>query len=182
MEVKEWKLIDKEYLFRKPPWLTIRRDRIQSPTGVVMDNYYVLEYPTWVNVIALTKDGLFVFVRQYRHALGEVNYELSAGVCDDSDPSTLMSAQRELLEETGYGGGRWQEWMVNCANPGTHTNLTHCFLAEGVEKIAEQQLDDTEEMSIHLLSGAEVLNLLKSDAIRQSLHAAALWKYFALKD
>ncbi len=177
--MKPWELLQSEYLFRKPPWLIIRKDRIKSPAGIIMDDYFIFEYPTWVNVIALTKEGKFVFVRQYRHALGEVSYELSAGICDETDQDPLDTARRELLEETGYGRGSWSPWMINSANPGTHTNLTYCFLALDVEKIGDQALDPTEEMSVHLLDRAFVVDLLKTNAIRQSLHAAALWKYFA---
>lgn len=179
-DVKKWKLLKSTYLFERKPWLTIREDQLEMPNGDIMEAYYVFEYPDWANVIAVTKEGLFVMVRQYRHAVEEVNFELSAGVCDDSDKDAMISAQRELLEETGYGGGTWSKWMVNTANPGTHTNMTHCYLAQNVEKIADQTLDRTEDISVHLLTKAEVLHLLETDQIRQSLHAAALWKYFAL--
>jgi ADP-ribose pyrophosphatase len=182
MTIKKWHTLSSHYLFQRKPWLTIREDRLEMPNGTVMDAYYVYEYPDWVNTIAITNDGKFVMVEQYRHARGEVNFELCAGVMDDSDTDHLMTAQRELLEETGYGGGTWKEWMVNCANPGTHNNLTHCFMAEGVEKVGDQSLDDHEEIAIHLMTEGEVLHLLETNQIRQSLHAAALWKYFAKKN
>ena len=66
----EWKTLKSEYIIRRP-WLTARRDTVELPTGVVNDEYYVLEYPDWINVIAVTPDGRMVFVRQYRHALGQ---------------------------------------------------------------------------------------------------------------
>lgn len=180
--IKKWKKLSSKYLFQIKPWLTIREDQLEMPNGTIMDAYYVYEYPDWVNTIAIDKEGKFVMVRQYRHALGEINYELCAGVCDEEDESPLVTAQRELMEETGYGGGEWQEWMVNCANPGTHTNLVHCFLAVGVERIGNQQLDEHEEIEVHIMSYEDILSLLKTDQIRQSLHAAALWKYIALNN
>ena len=66
----KWNTLKSEYLIRRP-WLTARRDTVELPTGVVNDEYYVLEYPTWVNVIAVTADGRYVFIRQYRHGIGE---------------------------------------------------------------------------------------------------------------
>ena len=176
----KWTKLKSTYLFQRHPWLTIRQDKVRLHGGTIMDAYYVFEYPNWVNTIALTKDERFVFVKQYRHALGEVSFELSAGVCDQEDPDPLFSAKRELLEETGYGGGTWEEWMVNSANPGTHTNLTYCYLAKDVDLIAEPNLDETEEMEVHVLTLDEVRHLLEKNLIRQSLHAAALWKYMAL--
>ena len=48
--MEKWEVLGREYLYRRP-WLTVRRDRVRLPTGAVNDEYYVLEYPTWVNVI-----------------------------------------------------------------------------------------------------------------------------------
>ncbi len=179
--IRKWKTLNSKLIFNKPPWLRIREDNLLMPKGKVLESYYVLEYPDWVSIIAIDKDEKFVVVEQYRHGIGEVNIELSAGVVDPSDESPLYSAKRELLEETGYAGGHWTLWITNSANPGTHTNLTYCFLAEGVERVADQKLDDTEDMSIHLYSRAEMLELLQTKKMRQALHASALWKYMALK-
>ena len=77
-EDKKWKILSTEYLVRRP-WLTARRDVAQLPDGRVNDEYYVLEYPDWVNIIAITKDGQIVMERQYRHALGNTCYELPPG-------------------------------------------------------------------------------------------------------
>ena len=96
----KWKILDSRYLSRRP-WLTVRREILETPQGKKIPEYYVLEYPDWVNVIARTKDGEFIFVRQYRHGLGVTEYELCAGVCEKSDKSPLDAAKRELAEETG---------------------------------------------------------------------------------
>lgn len=70
---RKWEIIESEYLIRRP-WLTARRDRVKLPTGVEIPEYYILEYPDWVNVIAITKEGKFVLVRQYRHGIKETRY------------------------------------------------------------------------------------------------------------
>lgn len=176
---RKWEILSTEYLIRRP-WLTARRDHVKLPTGVENPEFYVLEYPDWVNVIAITKEGEFVMIRQYRHGLGETRYELCAGVSEEGE-DPVESARRELYEETGYGGGEWQPWMTISANPSTTNNLTHCFLATGVERLSEQHLEETEDITVHLLTEAEVKALLVNDEIRQSLMAAPLWKYFALK-
>ena len=76
---RAWKVVKSEYLARKP-WFTVRHERIELPDGRSIPDYYVFEYPDWVNVIAITKEGKFVFIDQYRHGLGETNYEIPAGV------------------------------------------------------------------------------------------------------
>lgn len=173
-----WETLSSEYLFREP-WFTVRRDHLVLPNGNHIPSYYILEYPDWVNTIAITREGEFVFVRQYRHGLRETSYELCAGVCEKEDASPLVSAQRELLEETGYGNGTWREFMQICPNPSTHTNITHCFLATDVEPVTAQHLEATESLTVHQLSLDEVKSLLQQGAIRQALMAAPLWKYMA---
>lgn len=174
---KKWEILESEYLIRRP-WLTARRDHVRLPDGVENKEYYVLEYPDWVNVIAITVDGKFVMERQYRHGLQWTGYEICAGVCESGE-NPLEAAKRELWEETGFGGGEWKLQMTISANTSTMTNLCHCFVATGVERISEQHLEATEDISVHLLTVDDVRNLLVGNEIRQALMAAPLWKYFA---
>lgn len=177
--MKKWKTLSSEYLHRRP-WLTVRKDVVQLPNGVIHDEYYVLEYPTWVNIIARTRDGKYVMVEQYRHGLQEIFTELVAGIAEPGE-QPIEAARRELLEETGYGNGEWRLNMVICANPGSQNNLTYSFIADGVEKISEQHLDTTEDVEVKLLDESEVIDLISSDKMRQALMAAPLWKYFATR-
>lgn len=176
--ISRWETVSSEYLIKRP-WLTARKDVLRMPNGKIVPEYYVLEYPTWVNVIAITKDGDFVLVRQYRHALDIVEYELCAGTMEDSDTCPMDAAKRELLEETGYAGGEWSEYSVLSANPTSMNNLNHTFLAIGVEKVAEQHLDDTEDISVYLFRKEELIELLKRDEMKQALMVAPLWRYIA---
>ena len=173
----KWKTLSQKYLIEKP-WLTARVDKVQLPTGVIIDEYYVLEYPDWVNTIAITKDGKFVFVRQYRYAIGKTVNELCAGVVEKGE-DPMDAAKRELMEETGFGGGNWQKWMTISANLSTHNNLIHCYLATDVEPLGEQHLDQGEDLEPRMFSREEVLDMLQKGEIWQALMAAPLWKYFA---
>ena len=125
--------------------------------------------------------GIFYveLVRQYRHGIKETRYEICAGVCETGE-EPLLSAQRELYEETGYGNGNWTKLMTISANASTMTNITHCYLATEVERISTQHLEETEDLTVHLLDEEEVKALLLNDEVKQSLMAAPFWKYFAL--
>ncbi len=178
MEDKDmkWKTLAQKYLIKRP-WLTARVDKVQLPTGAIIDEYYVLEYPDWVNTIAITKEGKFVFVRQYRYAIGKTVNELCAGVIEKGE-APMDAAKRELMEETGFGGGNWKKWMEISANPSTHTNITHCFLATDVELQGSQHLDKGEDVEVRFFTREEVYDMLQKGEVWQSLMAAPLWKYF----
>ena len=176
-EIKKWTTLESRYIIQRP-WLTARVDKVQLPDGRINPEHYVLEYPEWVNIIAITREGEFVMVRQYRHAMDVVLDELCAGVVEEGE-TALHAAQRELREETGYGGGQWREIMTVGQNPSICDNITHCFLAEGVERISDQALEPTEDIEVLLMSRQQVHDMLRNNQMLQALMAAPLWRYFA---
>ncbi len=181
MEEKEAKakILDSRYLF-KYPWLTVKEEKIELPNRKIIPHYFVLEYPDWVNTIAITKDKKFVMIKQYRHAIGLTNFELCGG-CVDKGETPLQAAQRELLEETGYGKGIWRQNLRLSSNPSTNNNWVYNFIAEDVELVSKPHLDEGEDLSAHLMTEADIKNLLNDGKIIQSVHACALWKYLGQK-
>ena len=69
--------------------------------------------------------------------------------------------------------------MQISANPSTMNNLTHCFLATGVERVSAQHLDALEDLEVYLFSKAEVKAMLERGEFMQALMVAPLWKYFS---
>lgn len=169
----KWKVLTREYLAREP-WYTVRVDRVQLPNGHVIPKYWISEYPPWVNVVALTERDEVVLIRQYRHGIEKVAWEIPAGTTDERDTSLEEAARRELLEETGYGGGRWSLLTTLSANPALQNNLTTTFLAEGVSRLADPAPESNEEMTVRLTPLAEVPRLIESGGFVQSLHVAPL--------
>jgi ADP-ribose pyrophosphatase len=174
----EWKLLKSEYLF-KDLWFTVRKDRCERPDGKIVDPYYVYEFPEWVTAVAFTKDGKIIMERQYRHACGLTMYEIPGGCVDDTDKDLESAIARELVEETGYVFDSYEYMGRTSANPSTHNNWMHMFIARGGELKKEQELDDNEDIEIHLLTVDEVKDLLKENQILQSMHATAL--FYALQ-
>jgi 8-oxo-dGTP pyrophosphatase MutT (NUDIX family) len=172
-----WTVVSSQYLFERPPWLTLRQERLRLPTGREIGEYWISEFPPWVNVVAVTQADEVVLIRQYRPGIREVHFEIPAGVVDGKDPDLLTAARRELAEETGYGGGRWSTLMTLSANPALTTNLTHTYLAEGVKPMADAAPDLTEDLRVHLVPLAEIPALIDAGDMVQSLHAAPLLRY-----
>jgi 8-oxo-dGTP pyrophosphatase MutT (NUDIX family) len=91
----------------------------------------------------------------------------------------LETAKRELMEETGYGGGEWTKTATLSPNASAMSNLTHCYIARGVELTGGRSLDEGEDLEVCLFSRDEVRGMLERGEIWQSLMAAPLWKMFA---
>lgn len=173
----KWQILNSKYLLNTK-WLTVREDHVRMPSGIEMEDYYVLEYPDWINVIAITEDGRFVIERQYRHGTQSVDYELCAGTIEKGE-KPIEAAKRELLEETGYTGGEWTLYCESYPNPAAMTTTNYSFLAKGVKFSGQRHLERTEDISISLLTYEELKEMVKNGGIKQGQMLAPLWKYIA---
>lgn len=169
-----WRVV-KSRTILKDRWINLRADDCLTPEGVTISPYYVLSYPDWINIVAITTDDRLLLVRQYRHAAGSSFLELPGGGLDERDVDSEMAARRELAEETGYTAENWQ--LVSCLypNPASHTNRLFIYLATNVEHKYSQRLDDGEEgLTVHALPIADVLDGLQNGLIGQALHVSSI--------
>lgn len=173
-----WKTIQSSYAFLCP-WLKVRKDHVRLPSGLEMDDFYVIEANDWVNVIAITEDGKIIIEEQYRHGIQRVCFELPAGNVSEGE-TPLAAAKRELLEETGYAGGKWSFFCSSVPNASSMNTLCHTFIAKDVKKISEPQLESTEDIIVQLLTKDEILQLLNTDSIIEGVMQAPLWKYLSI--
>lgn len=168
-----WKILSSEYLFNDL-WFKVRKDKCESPSGKIIEPYYVYEFPPWVAAVAMTEDNKIVMVRQYRHSLGETCIELPGGCVDDTDKTKEAAIARELLEETGYQFSSYEYLGKISANPSTNNNLLHMYLATGGRKVKEQVLDANEEIEVEIYSIDELKQMLKENKIIQAMHVSCI--------
>jgi 8-oxo-dGTP pyrophosphatase MutT (NUDIX family) len=173
MEIKKWQRLSSRYLV-KEKWATLRVDTCDLQNGVIKDDYYVLEYPNWVNAIAVTEDNKIIMVRQYRHGADIISLEIPGGVID-GDELPEVAIKRELLEETGYSFKSSELIATLYPNPATATNVTYTYLLKGGVKTHDQHLDEHEILNVEEYTIDEVKQILKDNKIEQALHSAALF-------
>lgn len=173
MEILKWQKLSSRYLV-KEQWATLRVDTCDLQNGIVKDDYFVLEYPNWVNAVALTAENEVIMVRQYRHAGDIISLEIPGGVID-GDEKPEDAVRRELLEETGYSFEKIALIAILYPNPATSNNVTYTYLLTGGVKTQEQHLDEHEILNVEKYSIPEVKQLLLENKIDQSLHASALF-------
>lgn len=148
--LKKWQILDSTMVLEHH-WCKIRRDVIKLPNGKIIDDYFVNIKPEVALILPITSDGNIIFVRQYRHAVGEFFIELPAGSFEPTEESAESAAKRELEEETGYTAKEVTKITTLYDKPSKDTNKIHLFLAKDVIKSGEQKLDITEEIDVVLI-------------------------------
>jgi 8-oxo-dGTP pyrophosphatase MutT (NUDIX family) len=175
MEMDPTWRVDRSEVVLKDRWINVRADHCVTPTGAEISPFYVLSYPEWVHVVAITEAGGVVLVRQYRHGAGVVTLELPGGQADGSDAMLEAAAKRELEEETGFTAPRWELISSLYPNPATHSNRVHFFLAVDAVKTGKQTLDLGEAgLTVEVLPIPEVMNGLRSGLLGSAPHASGL--------
>jgi 8-oxo-dGDP phosphatase len=116
----------------------LRRDTVRMPEGdeVARD---ILEHPGAVAVLALDEAGRVLLIRQYRHPVGRLLWEIPAGLRDVAGEPPHVTAERELIEEAGYRGAQWHALVDFFPSPGISTERVRVFLARGLSQVPESE-------------------------------------------
>ncbi len=172
MPITPWKILNSRHIHPR-----FRIDTVELASGRTFEPV-VLEFRSWANVLALTKNNEVVLVKQYRHGVQEDLLEFPGGIVDDGE-SPLEGIRRELMEETGYSAENLVEVGRIYPNPALQHNTLFCYVATDVEKVGEQHFDDTEEIEVQLLPLDELIELAKSGKFLHALHVAVLFQALA---
>ncbi|MEI6440999.1 MAG: NUDIX hydrolase [Alphaproteobacteria bacterium] len=162
-------------------WLRIRTDDVRTGRGDVIADFHILEYPDWINVIAVQDDGQLLLAREYRHGVGQVVLGLISGGVEIVDGDLGLdgleaSARRELYEETGFVVETLTPVLTCYANSARHNNLVTTFIARGLEKVAEPNFEVGEEVELVAMDPNELFKALgEGSIIMQAVHLAGLY-------
>ncbi len=179
----KWEALKVEHIVQDE-WIDFRRVRYRLPDGSEFEPYYNYSRRNFVIIVARDEEGNYICVRQYRHGIGEVTTEFSAGGIERSDDKeygsqgevaedALLAAKRELKEETGYVSDEWQHLLTIPANPTIADNYAHIYLADHCRRVSGQELDDTEFLNALLLTKEELDRLIEENKFQQPTHLLA---------
>ncbi len=90
-------------------------------------------------VLALDSGDRVLMIRQYRHPVGRLLWEIPAGLRDVAGEPLHVTAERELLEESGYRAAWWRVLTDSYSSPGISTERLRIFLARGLTEVPEAE-------------------------------------------
>lgn len=163
MELKETRLDGG--LMYEGGFIRVHKDRVRLPDGSESSREYIV-HPGAVAVLALLDNGKLLMERQFRYAPQREFIELPAGKIDHGE-DILITAQRELLEETGYVAEEWQHLATTWPCIGYADERMEYFLARGLRHEG-RQLDDGEFLEVFELSLDEALDWVRQGRINDS--------------
>lgn len=169
-----WRIKESEYIL-KHKYMTVRKDVCETSEGAIIDPYFVLEFPTWVQVLAFDSDKNVLITRQYRHGVQEIIYGLPTGYTEADDASDEESIKREMLEETGYTSEKFISAGKLHPNPATQNNVVHSFVAFDIKKVQQPANDPSERIKTEFVSVKELLKLISDGKLGHALHVAGVF-------
>jgi 8-oxo-dGTP pyrophosphatase MutT (NUDIX family) len=157
--------------------LRIREDTFSDPRDGSPHPRVVITAPDWVNVIALTREGQALLVRQFRFGVETDTLEIPGGMVDKGE-EPAGAAARELEEETGFCASELVFLGAVHPNPALQSNRCHSYLALGCEKKSHPRAQDAgEDIEVVLVPASALQRLVRDGTITHALVVNAI--YFA---
>ncbi len=171
--VNPWSTLSSREVYDNP-WIRVVEDQVLNPRGNPGIYGTVHFKNVAIGVVPLDRDGCIFLVGQYRYPLRRYSWEIpEGGGAKDVDP--LVSAQRELAEETGLDGGRWQKFLeMHLSNSATDEHAI-CFLAWDLEP-GEPHPEEVELLTVKRVPFAAAVGMVERGEITDAMSVAAILK------
>lgn len=163
MELTE-KQLDSRVMY-EGGFLKILKDSVQLPDGSTGTREYIT-HPGAVAMLAILDNGNLLMERQHRYPLHRDFIELPAGKIDAGE-DILVTAQRELLEETGYVAREWTHLATVWPCIGYSDECMEYFIARGLTHQGSKP-DEGEFLEVFELSPQEALEWVRTGRINDS--------------
>lgn len=156
------------------PWWTYFRDKILLPNGQESEYYYgESKWSGGSMVIPILDDGRVVLTVQHRYPRDKQSIEFPCGGFEENEGASTC-AERELIEETGYGSSEMMSIGSFDGLTGCFKNTVHTFVASGLEKRQAIKDDPSEKIEILLRRIDEFEDMVERGEIWDA-HTLAAW-------
>jgi 8-oxo-dGDP phosphatase len=173
MEKNPWTTLSSRPIYDNP-WISVREDQVLNPNGGP-GIYGVVSFKNKaIGIVPVDNEGYTWLVGQYRYTLNEYSWEIPMGGGPvGRDP--LLSAQRELLEETGFTAARWTRLSRLHTSNSVTDEEGFVFLAEDLTP-GPAEPEATEDLRVWRLPLAEAVRMCLDDRITDCISVCALLK------
>lgn len=168
-----WKTLQRDLMLSAMPWMNIYQEKVELPSGRVIDDFYRVVLPDFAIVVPVTPGGELIMVRGYKHGLGRMTLSPPAGMIQAGE-APLLAAQRELLEETGYSSADWKALGSYVVDGNRQCGTMHLFRARNVRWVQPGELDDAEDLQTEILKPDQVVRALEAGEIGNLAAASAV--------
>jgi 8-oxo-dGTP pyrophosphatase MutT (NUDIX family) len=173
-----WK-IQKSELKYDNPWIAVTEHSVINPSG---NNgiYGVVHFKNLaIGIVAIDDENNIYLVSQFRFVLNQNSLEIPEGGGDlFTDP--LISAKRELKEETGIEAIHWEILLEMHLSNSVTNEKAIVYLAKGLTQ-GEMDLEETEDISVSKLSLVDAYRLVNDHKITDAISVAAILKLYILQ-
>jgi ADP-ribose pyrophosphatase len=153
--MQPWKTRARRTLLHHSRYLTVESHTVELPDGRVIDDWPWVITPDYINVVAVTAEGLYLVFRQTKYAVEGTSLAVVGGYLEPGE-DPLMAAKRELREETGHDAPDWTSLGHYAADGNRGSGTAHFYLVRGAREVAAIDADDLEEQELLHLSRAEM--------------------------
>lgn len=156
------------------PWITVHEDQVVNPRGGNGIYGWVQFKNKAIGIVPVDEQLNTWLVGQYRYTLDEYSWEIPMGG-GPREHAPLVSAQRELREETGLTARKWQQVMrIHTSNSVTDEE-GFIFLAQQLTP-GPPDFDDTEDLQIRKLALSDALAMVIDGQITDAISIGGLFR------
>ena len=153
--MRPWRTHSKQKVLEAGKWLSVELRQVETPSGRIIHDWPWVKTPDYINVVPVTPAGEFLFFRQDKYAIDGLTLAPVGGYLEEGE-APLATAQRELMEETGFTADEWVPLGSFWVDPNRGMAVGHLFLALGARQVAERDADDLEQQELLRLSRVQV--------------------------
>jgi ADP-ribose pyrophosphatase len=148
-------------------------DEVMLPNGATASREFIIHSGA-VMIIPMLNDGRVVLERQFRYPVDRVMIEFPAGKLDAGE-SSLLCAQRELHEETGFTAAEWAFAGVTHPVISYSTEHIDIWFARGLVE-GPRALDDGEFLDVITATPDDLINWCAQGSVTDAkTFVGAMW-------